>query len=335
MVDQKIITQITELLLARITSEDQEIGRLLVQDKYDFMDSRISYWAIKEKLRDLKETTVTDLENYSHLEIKLTFAPRAFFEDVLIGKNVPFWQVATVMRLLQSSDIVYDPRGKIDEWKAQADNVSWSSEIIELKKDTTRMLLDRVKNRIQEDMIADALIWLIKAAEEAICVPLMTQNAFILGTAPFLLDSIRNADVTLYDFFHSLLRISQFNPDLLLKARQELELLADRLYQQHLRTDREMWILSAFVSINESERRLNQSLSSKTVDDAMSPSSRLFETAIGELWQAYFLVAQSPRTEVKLDPWVVASFWKWFGGDEINEEWLTEKMGFIRSLVNA
>ena len=221
----------------------------------------------------------------------------------------------------------------MDKWKTEAEHVTWQPDVIDLKRQTTKMLLDRVKNRIQEDMIADAYIWLIKAAEEAICVPLMTVNAFRLGTAPFLLDSLRNTDINLYDFFTQLLRISTFDPDKLVSARQELELLADRLYQRNVRTDREMWILAAFVSINESERRLHQSMNVKTTDVTASISSRLFETAVGELWQAFFLVAQSPKIDVKLDPWVVASFWNWFGGSDINEEWLNDKMAFIQSLT--
>ncbi|MHA1977302.1 MAG: hypothetical protein ACW98F_15220 [Candidatus Hodarchaeales archaeon] len=333
MVDQQVINQIVEILLSRITSDNQELGRLLIRDQYDLLDSRVVFWSIREKLRDLKETTVTDLEEFQQIEVKLTLAPRMFFEDVLTGKNVPYWQVATVMRLLQSSEIIYDPRGKLDEWKTKAEQVIWQPDVIELKRQTTQMLLDRVKNRIQEDMIADAYIWLIKAAEEAICVPIMTQNAFGLGTAPFLLDSLRNTDINLYDFFSLLLRISHFTPDKLVSARQELELLADRLYQQHVRTDREMWILSAFVSINESERRLNQSMTIKSTDKTTSISSRLFETAVGELWQAFFLVAQSPKLDVKLDPWVVASFWNWFGGTDIIEEWLQDKIAFILSLI--
>ncbi len=335
MVDQKTLTQIVEILLSRISSDDQELGRLLIRDQYDQLDLRVTFWAIRDKVRDLKETTITDLPEFQNIEVKLTLAPRTFFEDVLNGKNVPYWQVATVMRLLQSGEIIYDPRGKLDDWKSKAEQVFWQPEIIELKRQTTRMLLDRVKNRIQEDMIADAFIWLIKAAEEAICVPLMVENAFGLGTAPFLLDSLRNLDMNLYDFFNLLLRISTFTHDKLVDARKELERLADRLYQRNLRTDREMWILSAFVSINESERKLNQSITVKETDATSSISSRLFETAVGELWQAYFLVAQTPSFAVKLDPWVVASFWRWFGGSEITEDWLQGKMNFIQSLIDT
>ena len=294
MIDEQTINQIIEILLSRISSDDQELGRFLIRDQYDQLDSRVVFWAIKEKLRDLKETTITDLNEFAQVEIKLTLSPRSFFEDVLTGKNVPYWQVATVMRLLQSSDIIYDPKQKLDKWKTEAEHVTWQPDVIDLKRQTTKMLLDRVKNRIQEDMIADAYIWLIKAAEEAICVPLMTVNAFRLGTAPFLLDSLRNTDINLYDFFTQLLRISTFDPDKLVSARQELELLADRLYQRNVRTDREMWILAAFVSINESDRRLHQSMNVKTTDVTASISSRLFVTAVGELWQAFFLVAQSP-----------------------------------------
>ena len=101
MIDEQTINQIIEILLSRISSDDQELGRFLIRDQYDQLDSRVVFWAIKEKLRDLKETTITDLNEFAQVEIKLTLSPRSFFEDVLTGKNVPYWQVATVMRLLQ------------------------------------------------------------------------------------------------------------------------------------------------------------------------------------------------------------------------------------------
>jgi len=338
MLDPNIKAQIIEILLSKIEAKDQELGRLLIHDEFEGIDSRIIIWAIRENVRDLKETTITDLNEIADkddLEIKVTYSPRSFFEDVLNGKNVPYWQVATVMRLLKNSDIIYDPKGKLENWRGQAKYVEWQEEVIELKRNTTLMLLERMNNRLLDDMMVDGYIWLIKAAEEAICVPLMIQNAFGVGTASLLLDTLHNAEINLYDFFRNLIRVNEFTPEKLEKARLELELLADKLFQQNLRTDREMWILAAFVSINESELRLNQSLQIKTSDINSTVASRLFETAVGELWQAYFLVAQNPRSAVKLDPWVVASFWNWFGSPEIDEKWIKSKEKYIRDVILA
>jgi hypothetical protein len=281
-------------------------------------------------VRDLKETTVIGLANIpDDVEIKVTYAPPSFFLDVLGGKdNVPYWQVATVIRILRYSDIIYDPHGKMQQWIDQAPHIEWDPSLIELKRQTTQLLLDRMENRIKEDMFADAYIWLIKAAEEAICVPLMQANAFKIGTATLLLDVLRDFDNDIYTFFADLLRISTFTDEKLENARKELETLADHLYRLNVKTDREMWILAAFVSLNESERRLNQSRKSET-----KFMKRLFETAVAELWQAYWLVAQNPKKAVKLDPWVVGSFWNHFGFDEIDENWLIEKQKKIKELL--
>ena len=338
MKDPNMTAQIIEILLSKIEAKDQELGRLLIHDEFEDLDERIVIWAIRENIRDLKETTITDFHeivDIGDMEIKVTYSPRNFFEDVLIGKNVPYWQVATVMRLLNNSDIIYDPKGKLENWREGAKYVEWQAEVIELKRKTSQMLLERMNNRILDDMLVDGYIWLIKAAEEAICVPLMIQNAFGIGTASLLLDTLHNAEINLYDFFRNLIRIHEFTPEKLENARLELELLADRLYQQNIKTDREMWILAAFVSINESERRLKQSLKIKTSDINSTVASRLFETAVGELWQAYFLVAQNPRSSVKLDPWVVASFWNWFGSPEIDEKWIKSKENYIRDVISA
>ena len=335
MVKAEIVNRVIELLLMKIEAKDQEQGRLLVHDDFEQFDSRITLWAIRENVQDLKETAITNLTDIPEdVEIKVTFAPPSFFSDVLGGrKNVPYWQVATVIRILQNCDVVFDPTGRIQEWVDHAPHIEWDPELIELKIQTTQMLLDRMRNRVQEDMLADAYIWLIKAAEEAICVPLMETNAFKVGTATLLLDALKDFDEDLYTFFANLLRVQSFSYETLEEARKELETLAERLYELNIKTDREMWILSAFVSINESERRLNQCIEAEKSGYNLKSVSRLFETAIGELWQAFFLVAQSPRLEMKLDPWVVGSFWRWFGFDDLDEDWLFEQEKKVRELL--
>lgn len=325
------INRIIEILLMKIEAKDQEQGRLLVHDDFEQLDSRINVWAIRENVRDLKETRVTGLADIPNdLEIKVTYAPPSFFSDVLGGKNdVPYWQVATVIRILRCSDIIYDPQGKMQQWMDQAPHIEWDPSLIELKRQTAQLLLDRMDIRIKEDMFADAYIWLIKAAEEAICIPLMEANAFKIGTATLLLDVLRDFDDYIYTFFVDLLRIPAFTHEKIENARKELETLADHLYKLNVKTDREMWILAAFVSINESERRLNQCQKAET-----EFISRLFETAVAELWQGYWLVAQNPRKEVKLDPWVVGSFWNHFGFEDLNEKWLLTQKEKVKALMS-
>ncbi|MFW9778841.1 MAG: hypothetical protein ACFFE8_08305 [Candidatus Heimdallarchaeota archaeon] len=335
MVDKETIRKIVDLLLQKIETKDQEIGRLLVLDPFDKFDDRIDLWAIRKSVLDLKETTVTDLDEIRDIEIKLTFAPPTFFSHVIEGRDVPYWQIATVSRLLNHGNIVYDPHGQVQEWIDNLPRIEWNPEIVSLKRKTTQMLLERMKNRIREDMLADAYIWLIKSAEEAFCIPLMENKAFNVGTASLMLDTLRRGDQYLYGAFHELLRVSSFNVEKLERARSELERLADHLFQENIKTDREMWILSAFVSINESERRLIQYKRAVKEGSDSQETVALFDTAVGELWQAYFLVAQYPRSKFKLDPYVVSSFWNWFGFEDINEEWLIKQGNEILSMVGT
>ncbi|NHJ01475.1 MAG: hypothetical protein EAX86_05000 [Candidatus Heimdallarchaeota archaeon] len=326
MIDNIALDRIITTLLGRIEAQHQEIGRLLIHDEFQELESTVNLWAVREGVRDLKETRVTDLSESDEYEIKLTFAPPSFFTDVLEGrKSVPYWQIATVIRLLRNSDIIYDPRGRLKEWVQLAPQIKWQSEVIELKRQTTQVLLSRMNNRIQEDMLADAYIWLIKAAEEAICIPLMEKNDFDIGPASLLLDSLNQLDIKLFQFFANLIQIPSFNYEKLINARKELELLAEHLYRKNVKTEREMWILTAFVSINESEKRLNQYSKALKAQADDKIIKRLYQTAVGELWQAFFLVAQNPRLDVKLDPPVVGSFWKWFGSPNVDEKWIKEQ----------
>lgn len=331
MVELSVKKRVIEYVLSKIEAKNQEWGRFLVKDSFDTLDLHITFWAVQESARDLKEVALTPMVEQPELELKLTYAPPSFFLEVLDGRNTPYWQVATVYRVLNNSEIIYDPKGRLKEWVNKINQIKWTPDVIQLKQQTTLSLLQRMEKFIKEDMLADAYIWLIKAAEEAICVPLMKQNSFGLGSAPLLLDTLRDHHNDIFLFFKSLLRIEMFSIEKLEESRRELEKLADRLYLNNIKTDREMWILAAFVALNESEKRLTQSIAAKEYD--INLSTRLFETSIGELWQAYFLVAQNPRTEVKLDPWVVGSFWKWFGYPEINEEWFHQKVSIIKDLI--
>lgn len=330
MIKDEIVEAVVNTLLAKIDDKHQEVGRILVHDEFEEFSNQIIMWAIRENIRDLKETTVTNLEEFEDIEIKLTFAHPSFFEEVISGyKDVPFWQVATVKRLLTKCDVVFDPKGIITKWVEKIEFIEWDSKLISLKREVTKSLLKRVKNRLNQDMLADAYVWLIKAAEEALCVPLMKQNTFEIGTATMMLDFIRESESYYYDLFSDLLNMRNLEHEDVEKARKELEILGDHLFQKFTRTRREMWILTAFVSINESERRLNQSKMDVTKPDRI----RLFETSIGELWQAYFLIAQTPRTEAKLDPYVVGSFWNTFGSERVTEEWIMEKVEEIESII--
>ena len=331
MVETDIKKRVIEHVLSKMESKNQEWGRFLVNDSIDNLDSQFTFWAIQENIRDLKEVAITSLKEQPDLEIKLTYAPPSFFLEVLEGHNTPYWQVATVYRVLNNSEIIYDPKGRLNEWVNRVDQIEWTPDVIHLKQQTALSLLQRMETFIKEDMLADAYIWLIKAAEEAICVPLMKQNSFGLGTTPLLLDSLRDHHNDIFVFFKSLLRVESFSFEKLDESRKELEMLADRLYLNNIKTDREMWILAAFVALNESEKRLKQSIAAKQND--LNLSNRLFETSVGELWQAYFLVAQNPKTEVKLDPWVVGSFWKWFGYPDVNEKWFHQQVSIIKDLI--
>ena len=75
---------------------------------------------------------------------------------------------------------------------------------------------------------------------------------------------------------------------------KELETLSNHLFYANERTKREMWILAAFVSINESERRLKQCFKAQKAGVDSLEIQRLFEASVAELWQAVFLVAQTP-----------------------------------------
>ncbi|MHA2075060.1 MAG: hypothetical protein ACW97X_10600 [Candidatus Hodarchaeales archaeon] len=334
MVNREEVRQIIETLLMKIESKDQEKGWFLIHDDFEHYDSRITIWAIRQDVRDIKETAVTDLLDFPNIEVKITYAPPSFFLNVLSGdKDVPYWQVSTVFRLLHNSEIIFDPKGTLQAWVDNAENIEWQPEVIVLKQKTTEVLLSRMRGCLQEDMLADAYVWLLKAAEEAICVPLMKVNAFNVGTTTLMLDTLKSTDYEIYLFFSDLLRISTFTPNRLNDAREELERLADHLFSQNIKTNREMWILAAFVSINESERRLNQNKKAKQAKEKDEIVNRLFETAVGELWQAFFLVAQNPRLEIKLDPWVVGSFWKWFGSTEIDDKWLLDKEKRILEII--
>ena len=199
--------------------------------------------------------------------------------------------------------------------------LEWTQDKIDLKKNVSKELIKKAQKFIEEDMLADAYMWGIKAVEEAICSQLMKYNAFNVTTPSLLLSSLREYP-ELMRFYLDILGIELFTPDIGYIAIKELENLADHLYQASVGTDREHWILSAFVSINESERKLLKVLKHAS-DESLDILGweYIFEDAVVELWQAFFICAQTPwKTDVPLDPWVVGLFWKFHVNETPNFE---------------
>ena len=123
----------------------------------------------------------------------------------------------------------------------------------------------------------------------------MKDGLFNVTTPSLLLDSLRKSP-ELLKFYTDLLGIEILTPDLAFLSLKELENLAQHLYHAPSTTkQREEWILTAFVSINEAERKLHRVLKHAADEnlDMLSWES-LFEDALAELWQAYFVTAQTP-----------------------------------------
>lgn len=328
MIDRETIEKISITLMKNLTKEalKLEIGRFVEEDPFA-ADNDLKIWIIKLNERQLNERII-DLDEFSNFKISLIFVPPAFFSDVVRGqKDIPFWQVATVTRVLHLAFPVYDPESFIVQHIDAAKHLKWSPELINEKRMVVHQLLEKANHySIKEEMLADGYMWALKAAEESICIPLMEKNFFSLTTPVLLLDTLRQIP-DLYSFYLQILGIDSMTPDLCLIALKELEKLAEHLYHANNNTDRSTWILGSFVSINQVESRLNQIFKSVGNIETITLQNQ-FEDAIAELWQAFWLLAQTPNNFVPLDPWVVGLFWKWFvnNGSSIGFDLLISKI---------
>lgn len=315
MVTPEIEQAITDQLLSALTPKDKEIARLIVDNPLAD-ESELLYWAVRENIGQITEKQLV-LEKYPDIQVIITIIPPSFFSDIFdVEVDVPFWQIANSKRVLTSCRVIYDPDSFLSYFIKKAENLTWDKQSILLKEKVTQELLKKTQKFVSEDMLADAYIWGIKAVEEAICVQLMKTNHFNITTPSFLLDSL-NQDPYLKKFYLDLIGNDSLTPDLAFIALNELSKLADYLYHNTKNPKRKTWILYAFVSINEAERKLNRALAeagSKNIDTLQLQS--FLEDALAELWQAFFLAAQTPwNHSVPLDPWVVGLFWRWFVGD--------------------
>ena len=258
MLDRKLGVKISNKLLSNVTKKQikLEIGRYIEEDP--LIDNILKIWIINVNERQIHERSV-ELDEFPGISVQLTLVPPKFFSDVIRGEiNVPFWQVATVVRSLNLAHPVYDPNFFIEQHMDAVKNIKWSDELIEEKKQVTELLLQKAeKYGFDEDMLADGFMWAIKAAEEAICIPLMKKGLFGLSSPILLLDTLRQ-ETDLYNFYLQLLGVDILNPDLAMLTLKELENLAEHLFRANEKTERSSWILGCFVSINQAERKLNQ-----------------------------------------------------------------------------
>ena len=331
MIDRAIVVKISDKLMSNLTPETLklEIGRFIEEDPLS-IDTELKIWSIKLNERQLNERTV-ELEEFPNFKIYLFIAPPVFFSDVVRGqKDTSFWQIATVTRVLHLAVPVYDPESFIAQHIDAAKNIKWSLESINEKRAIVQQLLDNAhKYGIEEEMLADGYMWALKAAEESICIPLMEKNFFALVTPVLLLDTLRQIP-ELYTFYLQILGIDSMTPDLCLIALKELEKLAEHLYYKNSNTSRGTWVLGSFVSINQVESRLNNIFKTAGKIEPLDLQNQ-FEDALAELWQAFWLLAQTPHNFVPLDPWVVGLFWKWFvnNGSSLGFESLISKIKHI------
>lgn len=312
------ISKITNYLMDNRKYDSKELGRFIVKDNQDIYNDYYSMWIIKEDERGIFEKTLSIdsfprefKDEFEGIQISLTYANPSYIFDVLSGdKDINFWQIGNVIRVIKSSIILDDPKGLLAKAKNQAQDITWSPELIRLKRQISLSLLDKALKYFNEDILADAMIWLLKAAEEALCVPLMKRDAYRITTPKFILDILRKTDPFLYQFYSGLLGISEQTIERIQKAYDELEMLAERIFRINKRKDREMWILVSYVSLNTCEMHLRELSNSEKGSDYFQLH---FESVIVELWQAYFLISQTPWNRMSpLDQWIVASFWNHF-----------------------
>jgi hypothetical protein len=320
--DQKTRENILRVLANNAEKDKNEVARFLFTgDILTEEDDELDVWVVKHHQRSMMETTAK-LEEFPTVSVRITFVRPEFFLDIVNGvEDVPFWQIATAMRLISRCELVYDPQDFVKTMIEKLRHLEWAHSLIKLKHSTAKVLQQKSLKALQEDMTADAYIWAVKGFEEAICVPLMLRNLFSLETPKLLLDSLQSMP-ELKSQYMSMLGADQFKPFELEAALKELEKVATHLYhKQPSKSKREMWILAGFVSINTSERLLKRSYQALEANpNDASLVNRYFETAIAEYWQALFLCAQTPNKLVPLDPWIVSIFWKWLARNKSEDD---------------
>ncbi len=317
-----VLETVIEKVLGQMKYDRKERGRFVYLTPLRPGDETIvSIWALRQGQKNILETQMK-LEEFQDVKIKISFIEPQFFVDVIEDiVDVAFWQIATVVRLLSNCKPIYDPEGLISYLREKIKELSWKPETIFLKVQSSEGFLHLARRNIMEELLADAFIWIFKAGEESICARLMRKDSFNITTAELLLDSLQEEE-GLHDFYiKELLNIDVFTPEILKKALDELENLGKKIYLANERTRRKTWILSAFVSINECDRRTRQLFAAVGKERRGSDYlQRIYETALSELWQAVFLLAQNPMGMTKLDPWLVGFFWKWFIQDKTEKE---------------
>lgn len=332
--DQQTKERIFRVFAESAAKDKKEVARFLYTGTTMGTEDELEIWVVKQHQRSMMET-IAKLEEFPAVPIRITYVRPEMFLDIVNGvEDVPFWQIATTMRLISHCELIYDPQDFMKTMIEKLQHLEWAPSLIELKRSTAKVLQEKSLKALQEDMMADAYIWAIKGVEEAICVPLMLRNLFSLETPLLLLDSLQSMP-ELKEQYTSLLGADQFKPFELDKALKELDRVATHLYhKERPKSNREMWILAAFVSINTSERLLKQcyQLLGTNSNDA-TIINRYFETAVAEFWQALFLCAQTPSKFVPLDPWIVSIFWKWVARNKSEEE-IIEIVKNIEKIAN-
>ncbi|MFO7837862.1 MAG: nucleotidyltransferase domain-containing protein [Candidatus Thorarchaeota archaeon] len=186
-----------------------------------------------------EEAPVRLLSHHKGVRIDMTFITPATIQEVLNRKSKNPQQIAEVIERVKGSKVAYDKSGKLEEWRATAENYTWPEDVVIAVKERTAAELDRSKELLDEHRVS-SICELRNALFDLARTILMTNNNFgIIRTADVVSQS-RLLNPTMYKMFLRTFKLRSMNEEQIMNVLDDvkswLQEVEDRLEKSDLDT---------------------------------------------------------------------------------------------------
>ena len=171
---------------------------------------------------DQDEAPVRLLSRHKGVRIDMTFITPESIREVLNRASENPQQIAKVIERVKDSKVAYDRSGRLEEWRAIAEDYVWPEEAVIMMKERTAGELDQAKKLLEENRVS-SICELRNALFDLARTILMIDNRFSIIRTADVLSEARMLNPAMYSLFLRTFKLRGMNEKQIMKALENVK----------------------------------------------------------------------------------------------------------------
>jgi predicted nucleotidyltransferase len=171
---------------------------------------------------DQDEAPVRLLSRHKGVRIDMTFITPESIQEVLNRASENPQQIAKVIERVKDSKVAYDRSGRLEEWRAIAEDYVWPEEAVIMMKERTAGELDQAKKLLEENRVS-SICELRNALFDLARTILMIDNRFSIIRTADVLSEARMLNPAMYSLFLRTFKLRGMNEKQIMKALENVK----------------------------------------------------------------------------------------------------------------